>query len=240
MSKKNPFKAKEMLSHRLSIDNVPFHLSTQMVSCLWNGDFLWLTPDYPSGIRIFFCPELSTINSTELEKDALADKVKHGDLEKVTKQKFHIPQNIMEMVWTTQNFYAIISLCFGPQLHSAIFLQDWAKNMYNNRLMYKSLLALDQTFIIQVLFLIDRALQIHWKSCCNNNSQDSVNDRILMMQDKQDLIIQHNFTYRLPKVILDKFQDTPEKKGGGIKGDKDKDYTLGKKMENKIKTKSSQ
>ncbi len=89
--------------------------------------------------------------------------------------------------------------------------EDWANHMYNNRLMYKSLLALDQTFFIQVLFSIDRALQIHWKSCCDNNSQDSVNDRILMMQDKQDLIIQYNFTYRLLKV-LDKFQGTPKKR----------------------------
>jgi hypothetical protein len=43
-----------------------------------------------------------------------------------------------------------------------------------------------------------------------------------MMQDKKDLIIQHNFTYRLPKVILDKFQETTDEKGGS-KGDKDKD-----------------
>jgi hypothetical protein len=246
MSKKNQFKAKEMLSHRLSLENIPFHPSTQMVSCLWNGDYMWLTPDYPSGISIFFCPELSTVNSFELEKDrslALADKVKQGDIEKITKQKFHIPQNIMEMVWMTQNFQTIVSLCFGPKSHSALFLEDWAKHMYNNRLMYKSLLASDQTFFVQVLFSIDRALQIHWKSCCDNNSRESVNDRILMMQDKQDLIIQHNFTYRLPKVILDKFQESTDKKTGGLKGDKDKDLFPGKqdgkqegKQEHKVKS----
>jgi hypothetical protein len=192
MGKKNHFKAKEMLFHRLSIDNAPFHPNTQMVSCLWNGDFMWLTPDCPSGVSIFFCPELSTINSAELEKDRtlpLADKVKHGDLEKLSKQKFTIPTNIMEKVWMTQNFHSIVSLCFGPQSHSAIFLDNWAKHMYHHRLMYKSLLASDPTFFVQVLFFIDRALQIHWKSCCDNNQRDSVNNRILMMQDKQDLII---------------------------------------------------
>jgi hypothetical protein len=127
MGKKNQFKAKEMLFDRLSIDNTPFHPNTQMVSCLWNGDFMWLTPDCPSGVSIFFCPELSTVNSAELEKDrtlALADKVKHGDLEKLSKQKFTIPTNIMEMVWMTQNFHSIVSLCFGPQSHSAIFLDN--------------------------------------------------------------------------------------------------------------------
>ena len=60
-----------------------------------------------------------------------------------------------------------------------------------------------------------------------------------MMQDKHDLISQHNFTYRLPKVILDKFQEIPDKKGGG-KGDKKKDQVLGKNEgkqdHNKIKS----
>ena len=59
-----------------------------------------------------------------------------------------------------------------------------------------------------------------------------------MMQDKQDLISQHNFTYRLPKVILDKFQEIPDKKGGG-KGDKKTRFWV-KMRVNKIKTKSSQ
>jgi hypothetical protein len=90
MGKKNQFKAKEMLFHRLSIYNTPFHPNTQMVSCLWNADFFWLTPDYPPGVSIFFCPELSTVNSVELEKDrtlALVDKVKHGDLENIVEAK---------------------------------------------------------------------------------------------------------------------------------------------------------
>jgi hypothetical protein len=152
--------------------------------------------------------------------------VKHGDLEKLSKQKFTIPTNIMEMVWMTQNFHSIVSLCFGPQSHSAIFLDNWAKHMYHHRLMYKSLLASDPTFFVQVLFSIDRALQIHWKSCCDNNQRDTVNDRILMMQDKQDLIIQHNFTYKLPKIILDKLQDIPDKKIGNK--EKEKDHISGK------------
>ncbi len=84
--------------------------------------------------------------------------------------------------------------------------------------MYKSLQATDNTFFSQVLFAIDRGLQIHWRSCCNASDRDSVNDKILLMQDKQDLIIQHNFTYRLPKSLQDKLNQmnetsitTPEK-----------------------------
>jgi hypothetical protein len=103
--------------------------------------------------------------------------------------------------------------------------------------MYKSLLAADH--FVQVLFSIDRALQIHWKSCCDNSRRDSVNGRILMMQEKQDMIIQHNFTYKLPKVILDKLQKSTDKKGA-YKGEKEKDQLSGKhegkQDQNKIKS----
>jgi hypothetical protein len=127
-------------SKKLSIDSILFHPTTQMVSCLWSGDFMWIIPDHPSSVSVFFCPEIPMVNSIELEKDrtfALADKVKHGDLEKMMKQKFTLPLNIMEMVWMTQNFHSIVSLCFDPQSHSAISLEDWARHMYHNRLMYK-------------------------------------------------------------------------------------------------------
>jgi len=67
----------------------------------------------------------------------------------------------MEAVWIIQNLQALISLCFGPTLHSTILLASWAEHMYKNRIMYKSLQASDHTFLTQVLFAIDRALQIH-------------------------------------------------------------------------------
>lgn len=79
--------------------------------------------------------------------------------------------------------------------------------MYNNRLMYKSLQARDNTFYTQILFCIDRALQIHWCSCCECEERDSVNNRVLLMADKRDLIVQHNFNYNIPKALQDKLEN---------------------------------
>jgi hypothetical protein len=135
----------------------------------------------------------------------------------------------------TQNYHAVISLCFGPSSHSAKFLKDWGNHMYSNRLMYKSLQASDNTFFTQVLFCIDRALQIHWRSCCECEDRDSVNDRVLFMSDKRDLIVQHNFTYNIPKMIHDKLVkkfpvDTEDKekipKVNKVKTDKDQKQNL--------------
>jgi hypothetical protein len=207
------FKAKELLVHRLHIDNIAIHLSSTFSSCLWNCDLLWLTPDLPSGISIFFCPELSSLNSHEIEKDrnlAAVEKIKTSDIDKVSKEKFAFPESIMDLVWMTQKYHAVIAFCFGHKSHSAKFLQDWANHMYNNRLMYKSLQARDNTFFTQVLFCIDRALQIHWCSCCNCEDRESVNDKVLFMSNKRDLIIEHNFTYTIPKLFQDKVLKPPQ------------------------------
>jgi len=164
LQKKTQFKAKEFLVHRLQVDNIAFHPSSTFAAGLWNCDFLWLTPDLPSSVSIFFCPEISSLNSYEIEKDrnlALVDKIKPTDIDKISKEKFSLPETVMDMVWLTQNFHAVVSLCFGPSSHSAKFLKDWGNHMYANRLMYKSLQARDNTFFAQVLFCIDRALQIH-------------------------------------------------------------------------------
>jgi hypothetical protein len=77
---------------------------------------------------------------------ALADKVKSADIDKLAKQKIYLPTSIMDLIWMTQNFLAVISLCFGQQSLSATFLKDWADHMYENRLMYSSLQASDPTF----------------------------------------------------------------------------------------------
>jgi hypothetical protein len=238
LQKKTQFKAKEFLMHRLQIDNISFHPSSSFANCLWNSDFLWLTPDFPTGLSIFFCPEVSSVNSFELERDrnlALVDKIKHSDIEKLSKEKFAFPETIMDMVWLTQNYHAIVSLCFGEKSHSAKFLKDWGNHMYSNRLLYKSQQTSDNSFFTQVLFCIDRALQIPWRSCCECSNRESVNDRVLLMSDKKDLIIQYYFSYNLPKLLQEKMikpkpADATEKEfesngrdrdGRKLKGDKD-------------------
>jgi hypothetical protein len=172
LSKKTQFKAKEMMTHHFHLNRVAFNPSTLFIANLWNSDFFWVLPDSPLGVSIFFCPETKSLNTTELEKErsiALADKVKAGDIEKLAKQKLHLPNTIRDMVWMTQNFY-VISLCFGKSAHSASFLKNWVYHMYKNHLMYMSLQASDPYFFAKVLFAIDNALQIHWRSCSSHST----------------------------------------------------------------------
>jgi hypothetical protein len=100
----------------------------------------------------------------EREKEcsfALVGKLKESNLEKLSKQKLYFPSTVMDMVFMIQNFHAIISLYFGKSSHSASFLIGWCNHMFENRLMYSSLQAMDPQFFAHVLFAINSALQIH-------------------------------------------------------------------------------
>jgi len=74
---------------------------------------------------------------------------------------------------------------------------------------YHSLHNADKSFLTQVLFAIDRALQIYCQSCRNTEYRRTVNSKILQMQDLQNNIERHNFSYVLPQVLLDKLLPDP-------------------------------
>jgi len=208
LAKKSQFKAKDMLVHRFYNDKIAFNPNTTFITNMWNSEFFWLMPDHPSGISIFYCPETKSVNTQELERErslALVDKVNALDLEKLSKQKMSLPATLMDLVWTTQNFHAVVSLCFGPESHSASFLQSWIDHMYDNRLRYSSFQASDPYFFAKVLFTIDNALQTHWHSCSSVPDRSSVNDNILRMSDIQASVLSLNFNQHLPKVITIKF-----------------------------------
>jgi len=167
---------------------------------------------------------MKSSNSYELEKErnlALVDKVNQADLEKLAKQKLSLPSSLMDLVWTTQNFHAVLSLCFGPDSHSAYFLQGWKDHMYENRLLYSNMALNDPYFYAK--FKIDNALQKHWPSCSQATDRASVNDNVLRMSDVQQSIIDLDFSQMLPKSISDKVlnainaKDDKEKPGGGGK-----------------------
>jgi len=131
----------------------------------------------------------------------------------------------MDLVWSTQNFQAVVALCFGPILHSATFLQEWFDHIYDNCMIYTSSQASDPYFFAKVMFAIDNALQNHWRSCSSASNRASVNDSVLHMSAVQESILSLNFTQWLPKSISDKVllqlgSGKDDKGGNGKNGEK--------------------
>jgi len=202
-----------MILHRFHLDKVAFIPSASFIANLWNCYFFWTLLDRPSGVSIYYCPETKSINASDLEKErnfTLADKVQIGDIDKLTKQKLYLPNSVMDMVWMTQNFQSVISLCFGKHSLLATFHKEWANHMYENSLIYSSLYATNSSFFAKVLFSIDNALEINWRSCSNSDDCTSVNDRVLMMSDFQDSILRHSFIQQIPKSLSDKVSSNNE------------------------------
>jgi len=112
----------------------------------------------------------------------------------------------MDLAWMTQSFQAVLSLCFGSDSHSSIFLKDWTNHIYGNRLIDSSIYASDPCFYAKNLFTIDNALQIHWRSCSSSSDHISMSNRILRMTDIQDFILHLSFNQMLPKSISHKIQ----------------------------------
>jgi hypothetical protein len=129
LSKKRQLKAKDMLTHRFLIDKISFNPSASFTNYLWSGDFFWILQDSLLGVSIFYCLESKSLNTFELEKErafTLADKIKQGDIEKMTKQKLYLQTSVMDMVWMTQNLHATIctktgSCIQGCRLQTQLF-----------------------------------------------------------------------------------------------------------------------
>jgi hypothetical protein len=108
-----------------------------------------------------------------------------------------------------------MSLFFGEKWDTSQCLSSWITHFKYNRVYYQSLQDADKSFLSQVLFAIDRALQIYWQSCGETNNKKKVNTRILQMQDLHNNIECHNFFYILPRVISDKFLPNPSENQDG-------------------------
>jgi hypothetical protein len=240
LSRKTQFKARDILITRLNQDKIYFRPSSAFAAYLYSADWIWEKPETPTGISVFYCPESSSISTSynDYEKAlVMLNKIERQDIKRLMSQSLVIPDSIMSAIFMLENLKAITTLCFGEESHSTICIQSWVDHMMRHRQMYKSCHESDNSFLTQVLFAIDTALQIHWRSCADAEDRTSVNDKILIMDDLQMNIERHNFSYLLPKNLLDKLQpeQKPEDDGAKypknkkFKGDKDKDNNNFKK-----------
>ncbi len=96
---------------------------------------------------------------------ALLEKNDKSDLQRATKQTLEVPLSYSAALWMIKNLQAVMSLYFGPKSLTVICLSSWVTHFEHNRVYYRSLQDADPSFLTQVLFAVDRALQIYWHSC---------------------------------------------------------------------------
>jgi hypothetical protein len=221
------YRAKEALHQGLKANReIVFIPSTAFAVRLYTVDLLWQSPDQPTGISLFYCAESSTP-----EPDhgyALLEKSDKSDVQRASKQTLEVPVSYSSALWMLKNIRAVMSLYFGEHSSTSQCLTSWISHFECNRIYYWSLQDADKSFLTQVLFAIDCALQIYLHSCGDTEDRRAVNTRILQMQDLQNNIERHNLSYILPRILLDKFNSDSSE----LTNDKDANgKKLGKKRD---------
>jgi hypothetical protein len=131
------------------------------------------------------------------------------DARKASNQKIEVPSSYIAAFCMIKNMRAVFSQLFGEKSQTSKCLSSWIAHFEFNRVYYSILQEANKSFLSQVLFAIDRALQIYWQSCSDNEDRRAINTRIFQMQDLQNNIERHSFSYILPKVLLNKFLTEP-------------------------------
>lgn len=125
--------------HHLTLENVLFQPSPAFAANLYSADWVWLIPDKPSGISIFFCPDSSSAPQyiTDYEKGlALLEKIEKSDVTKLIKQSITLPPSVINAVFMLQNLKAVIDLCFREESQLAICILSWIGHIMKHRQIY--------------------------------------------------------------------------------------------------------
>lgn len=92
----------------------------------------------------------------------MLNKIECQDIKRPMSQSLVILDSVMSAIFMLENLKAITTQCFGDESHSMLCIQSWVDHMMHHRQMYKRCHESDNSFLTQVLFAINAALQIHW------------------------------------------------------------------------------
>ena len=128
-----------------------------------------------------------------------------ADIPKAVKQTIRVPKTYFDMLSMTQIFYNVIILLFGNTSALAEGLKSCICHMINFSTLYESRQLDDPTFLTQVLFDIDSAVQLHLQSCERFENREQVNDVILCFDQAHNDIQRRKFTCIIQDFLKIKF-----------------------------------
>jgi len=124
LKKTTIFRAKETRQQAIKTHKeIVFFPSLAFTSKLYTVDLLWLSPDSPTGISLFYCTE--SINQDSDQGYALLDKIERSDIQKVSKQTLEIPRNYSSALRMLKNLQVVLNFYFGQNSPSSKCLLSW-------------------------------------------------------------------------------------------------------------------
>jgi hypothetical protein len=159
----------------------PVSLPIATVNAIVNGRFTWSDHSSPEAFSIFACfkPGPSTISTDSDDFLALQLKSSEGqglsdaDVARSTKVTLRIPNDEYQLGEFVGAFAIILSIIFGPNSTVCQVLRGWGSHIRDHELLYAQQMRADRTFGSKILALIDRAIQLYFRACMDEDSRMS-------------------------------------------------------------------
>jgi hypothetical protein len=143
------------------------------------------------------------------------------------KQEWTHPKCASEALEQIQNFLALLYFIFGERAKVSLAVNRWISHIQRNKAVYDSIQRTDPTFLIQLLYSIDMAVQVHLNSCLIQEERSDVDDDCLDFKQDMTNIQRRQFSCTLPNALRLMANPIPDDKhiegngggGGGGGGD---------------------
>jgi hypothetical protein len=211
-----------------------FTPSAALTTSLFTGNLQWDDSSNPRNFSIFFCGRSSSSNSSSSYseqslylKEHIGNGISESEVKQLLKQDWSRPKDASEAVDQIQHFLAIIYFVFGEGAKLATSIKTFVNHISRNKSTYDSIQRSDGTFLTQVLYCIDMAVQVHLNSCMTQDLRADVDDDSLDFRTDMSNIQRRQFLCTLPTSLrllgeseTKKREDELNADGGKIPGGK--------------------
>jgi len=183
--------------------------SAGMATSAYTGNVQWDDTYNPRNFSIFFCGrpqngggQSSSYNDQALYlKEHIGNGINENEVKQILKQEKTCPKDASEALDQVQNFLALCDFIFGGESKIVMAVKTWIQHINRNKSCYDSMQRSDSTFLSQLLYCIDMAIQVHLTSCLTRQLRTDVDDECLNFSADQQNITRRQFSITLPQSI---------------------------------------
>lgn len=214
----NTLNAQVMLNSLFETEGIDCAVSTAVATTLLYGSLLWKDALSPSGFASSVLSSTGVMRPDSLHEGMVLDystkfDISAANLQKLTKTQVLFPKDIEELIHRIKGFQVLAEFFFKKNGYLSQGLKKVANFCSDNRMVLKTRLYLDNSFIAQFLCAIDDRVHQWLRQC---SSRQSIIETDLALVNFTPLLsdVQLNrFTYLLPPSIARIVQRREEDKG---------------------------
>jgi hypothetical protein len=186
-----------------------FTPSAGMTTSAYTGNVQWDDTYTPRNFSIFYCGRQQNNGGTSSSyndqalylKEHIGNGINEKEVRQILKQEKTCPKDASEALDQIQNFLALCDFIFGSESKIAMSVKTWIQHINRNKSCYDSMQRTDSTFLSQILYCIDMAIQVHLTSCLTRSIRADVDDECLNFTVDQQNVTRRQFSITLPQSI---------------------------------------